>query len=165
MAKSGLTKDKIYYEFDPFKLAGVKPPKGSIQEAKEAIANYVKEQVLSYIGQGESPVEGGDWKKKISPEYAKRKKELSSSLFANMELTGEMLDALDVVLKQGKKLSLQITGKDQVAKADGHNNFSGKSELPERDSIPNTKKGQTFKDDIIAGIRDIIEGFEEDSGD
>lgn len=156
MAKSGLTKDKIFYEFDPFKLAGVKPSKGNVREAKDAIANYVKEQVLSYVGQGESPVEGGNWKKKLSPEYAKKKKLESSSVFANMELTGAMLDALDVVSK-GKKLSLQITGKEQVAKADGHNNFSGKSALPERDFIP--KKGATFKQEIIDGIRSIIEDY------
>lgn len=160
MAKSKLTKDKIFYEFDPFKLAGVDPPKGAVRAAKEDIANFVKEQVLSYIGQGESPVEDGEWKKKLSPEYAKKKKAVSSSVFANMELTGDMLDALDVVSKRGTSLSLQITGKKQIAKADGHNNFSGKSDLPERDFIP--KSGKTFKEDIIAGIRDIIENYEED---
>lgn len=159
MAKSGLTKDKIFYEFDPFKLAGVAPPKGKVREAKAEIANFVKEQVLSYVGQGESPVEDGEWKKNLSPEYAKKKKEQSSSVFANMELTGAMLDALDVANKPGKNLSLQITGKEQVAKADGHNNFSGKSDLPERDFIP--KGGKTFRDDIIAGIRDIIESYDD----
>lgn len=154
MGKSGLTGSRIFFEFDPFKEVGMKVAKADRKDAKEEIANFVKEQVLSYVGEGKSPVSNGHWKRSLSPEYKKRKASESSSLFANMELTGEMLDSLDVVSKSGNKLSLEITGHDQVAKADGHNNFSGKSHLPERDFIP--KDGETLKRPILDGIKEII---------
>lgn len=154
MSKSGLTKSKIFYEFDPFEEVGMKPPANASRIVKEEIRDYVKEQVLSYIGEGKSPISGGAWKRSLSPEYKKIKKEFSSSLFANMELKGDMLDALAVTSKSGTKLSLEITGADEVAKADGHNNFSGKSSLPPREFIP--KSGETFKAAILDGIKAII---------
>lgn len=158
MAKSGLTGDKIFYEFDPFKEVGMKVPRGTIKAAKEEIATFVKEQVLSYVGEGQSPISGGKWKRTLSPEYKKFKSQSSSATFANMELTGDMLDALDVVSKSGKTISIEITGKEQVAKADGHNNFSGDSHLPARQFIP--KADQKLKKDILDGIKQIIESFD-----
>lgn len=164
MSKSGLTKDRIFYEFDPFKETGTNPLKGSeLRDAKEKIANFVKEQVLDYVGSGKTPVSGGAWKRTLSPEYKKIKAKSSSATFANMEYKGDLLDALDVSIDSGTKLSLEVTGSDQVAKADGHNNFSGKSDLPARDFIP--KSGQSFKKPILDGIKSIIASYGDGSRD
>lgn len=150
---------KVAFEFDPFDMAGVKVPRSRKREAQEAVAEFVKDEVLKRVGDGSSPVEGGRWKRALSPEYKKRKAEFSSAGYANMELHGDMLDALEVVPTRGGKLSLQIEGK-QAPKADGHNNHSGESSLPPREFIP--KRNQTFKRDIQAGIRSILKEFEED---
>lgn len=152
MGKSGLSSNRIFYEFDPFEEAGIKPPKDA-ESAKEEIGDFVKEQVLQHIASGSSPVAGGDWKRSLSKSYKKEKAKYSSVSYANLELKGDMLDALDVVDKRGNKLSLEITGSTEVAKADGHNNFSGKSSLPKRQFIP--ESDETFKRAIIDGIKKI----------
>lgn len=148
--------DRVAFEFDP--LDGFDIASDLKEEALSTIADFVKEQVLSYVGSGESPVAGGKWQRELSPEYRKRKAEISGVDFANMELTGAMLDALDVAIEKDH-LALEVTG-EEAAKADGHNNFSGKSKLPPREFIPNAKKGQNFRSDILAGIRDIAQEFE-----
>lgn len=145
--------NKVSYVFDPFDLVGVaKPKRRNIAAARREIADYVLDEVLNYVGDGKSPVKNGTWKRSLTPEYKKRKAELSSELFANMELTGEMLDSLEVTVRRDGKLELKIEG-DQAPKADGHNNHSGRSPLPAREFIP--KKGQTFKRQITSGIREI----------
>ncbi len=149
---------KVVFEFDPFELTGLDDPikKSDRKSALNDIADYVKSEVLQYVGQGESPVSGGRWQKKLSPAYAHIKEKISSSNFANMELTGEMLDALETRVVGGK-IQIGWFGGEQAAKADGHNNFSGDSSLPTRQSIP--KPGQTFKRDIVSGMKDIAKEF------
>ena len=151
--------DKVAYTFDPFKLAGKDPPSGRLREARKRICELVLESVLDSVGKGSSPVSGGAWKKSLSPEYKKKKSEFSSALFANMELHGDMLDALECVPVSGGKLELRIQGR-QAAKADGHNNFSGQSSLPLREFIP--KPDQTFKRQIISQIREVIDDLAEE---
>lgn len=158
-----LSKDRIWYDFDPFDMfPDIKVRPGQRDAAKDEIAQFVKDQVLLDVGNGRSPVEGGEWKRKLSAEYAKRKAAEGGSNFANLELTGDMLDALDVVNGRGSKLRLQVEGKEQVAKADGHNNFSGDSTLPGRHFIPNADEDETFKARIRAGIRSILENYAEE---
>jgi len=154
---------KLAYEFDPFELSGVEAPKNPVKkrEAMEEIADFVKTEVLSACAEGRSPVAGGQWKRTLSKEYREKKLEMSGVGYANMELTGDMLNALEVIPKRGDRISLQIEGAE-AEKADGHNNFSGDSELPLREFIP--KPGQTLKRDIISGIRRIAEEFADEEG-
>ena len=149
------TKNEIYFDFDPWALAGKKKPKdkSELAAAKREIADFVLEAVIDAVGDGNSPVAGGKWKKSLSPAYKKLKSKESGVSFANMELTGEMLDSLEVV-NQGSKLRLRVKG-EAAGRADGHNNHSGKSKLPPREFIPKDKG--TFKRQIIMDIRDIIE--------
>ena len=66
-----------------------------------------------------------------------------------------MLDAIKSSAS-GNQIEIKITGK-QGSKADGHNNHSGKSQLPARKFIPDGKKGETYSRTIIEGIRTIID--------
>lgn len=145
---------KLGFRFDPFELAGKEKPKSGIRALEAEICQYVLDQVLNHVGDGKSPVAGGAWKKSLSPEYKKRKAEVSSALFANMELTGDMLDSLECV-RTRDGIELRVVGAKNAAKADGHNNHSGKSRLPPREFIP--KEGGSFKRNIISGIRSIID--------
>lgn len=149
---------KVAYEFDPFKALGLKPPKDAEdrRRALEEAAEIVKTRVLEYVQEARSPVSGGKWKRSLSKEYRDRKLEDGGSGVADMELSGSMLNALEVVLKRGNKLSLEITGAE-APKADGHNNHSGRSELPERVFIP--RKNETFKRDIWADVRDTLREY------
>jgi hypothetical protein len=149
---------KVVYEFDPFDQIGTDRPssKKETRKALEEIAEYVKTEILQYVGEAQSPVSGGRWKQSLSPEYKKLKKEISGSAIANMELYGDMLDALEARVV-GNKIKVGWFGGEQAAKADGHNNFSGESSLPTRQSIP--KEGQKFKRDIMQGIKEIAQEF------
>lgn len=151
---------KISYELNPFREFGIKVPKQNKAEALEEIRDYLLEQVLSYVGDGTSPVEGESWKRALSKEYKKKKSEQSSATYANLELTGAMLDALEVKELNSEKLALGIFDADQAPKADGHNNHSGKSELPRRRFIPS--EGQSFKKPITQGIKEILMRYSED---
>lgn len=149
---------KVAYEFDPFELIGVAAPanKSDRRKALEEIADYVRAEVLQYVGSATSPVKGHGWKSSLSPEYKKLKKEISGKAIANMELYGDMLDALECVVTSGGMLELRIKG-SEAPKADGHNNHSGESSLPERRFIP--AEGETFKQPILNGMKQIAKAF------
>lgn len=151
---------KLAYEFDPFELAGVDRPKGSkLSEAQRAIAEYVLDEVIATVGDGKSPVAGGRWKRSLSAEYKAAKVKAGGNSYADMILDGDMLKALKARPSSNGRVSLSISGREGD-KADGHNNFSGRSELPAREFIP--KDGQTFNRKIMAGIREIARQFLED---
>ncbi len=145
---------KVAYQFNPEDLTGLKIDKGIAKETREQIAEAIHEFILDSVGQGKTPVAGGSWKRTLSKEYAKIKKEESGISYSNMELHGDMLDSLEVVVK-GKNIEVRIAG-SEAPKADGHNNFSGDSKLPTRSFIPNANKGQTFKRPIIDEMKNII---------
>ena len=149
---------KVVYEFDPFEETGLDKPisKKDRTKALKEIADYVKDEILQYVGEGNSPVAGVGSFKGLSPEYKKIKKEISGSVIPNMELYGDMLDALEARVV-GNKIKVGWFGGEQAAKADGHNNFSGDSTLPTRQSIP--KPDQSFKRDIVKGMKDIAKEF------
>lgn len=143
--------NKIYFEFDPFELSGVEPPKKNVREIKKRIANLVLEEVLTSVGQSRSPVAGEGWKATLSAAYKKVKSKVSGNTKANMELYGDMLDELECIVNSSGKLELRIQSSSEAPKADGHNNHSGMSALPQRRFIPD--QGQTFKRDIINKIK------------
>ena len=123
----------------------------------EEIGQYLVEQILENCGRGQTSVANGKWKRSLSPEYAKFKRGQSSSDFANMELTGEMLNALKFEIKRFQ-VEVGIFNQQEAQKADNHNKFSSasqKTKLPERQFIP--RKGENFKRDIQREINQIIQ--------
>jgi hypothetical protein len=130
-------------------IAAPDPVKDKI---KEAVGDYLIEQTLLAVGEAKSPISGEGWKKTLSPSYKKEKAEAGGSLIANMELHGDMLSSLDYELTdEGVKIG--VFG-SEAPKADGHNNFSGESELPNRRFLPD--EGQAYKDKIQRGVQEII---------
>lgn len=142
-------KKLIKYDFNPFEIAGIQVRGSKRKQILNRVANLVEELVLSDIGDTKSPVTGRQFKG-LSKKYKKRKDEEGATPIANLELEGDMLDSLTVVRREGS-LRLSV-GAGQQAKADGHNNFTGKSKLPERKFIPDAKKGEKLR----PGIRDEI---------
>jgi len=142
----------VKFDFDPFE--GFELTKGQKSDLTEDISAFVKESVLDAVGSGRTPVAGGAFKKNLSPVYAKK----TGKKISNLELTGDLLDSLEVKVVKGHKMRLTVSESEQD-QADGHNNFSGKSNLPERQFIPNADRGQDFKKDIKKGIKEIIEDY------
>lgn len=146
----------VSFEFDPFELAGIERPKtkADTKKALEEIADYVKTEILRHVGDGVSPVQGGKFKRGLSPAYKKLKESMSSAGFANLELTGAMLDALEANITDDGKIEVGIFDSDQVEKARNHNEGDT---LPQRQFIPN--EGEKFKQPIMRGIKDIAESY------
>ena len=145
----------IKYDFDPFDIAGVSSKKFSdsdVEDIMSDVEDLVKEKVLSYVGDGVSPVKGRGAFKQLTEDYSKEMKHGSRK--PNLELEGDLLDSVTVI-RSGRKLRLTV-GDDQMPKADGHNNFSGDSKIPTRRFIPYEKDGETFKSDILKDIRSIV---------
>lgn len=139
-------------------LKGV--PKSDRAELKERIGELLVEQILESVADAKTPVEGGEYKRVLSPEYGKFKREETGSDKANLDLTGEMLSSLDFKIK-GDKIELGIFDSMEAPKADGHNNFSGESKLPTRQFLP--KEGQEFKANIQELLRDTIADYKADN--
>lgn len=161
---------KIEYKFDPFELAGVEVdsiPRAKRADVIEAVGNYVLESVLSDVGGKKSPVTGEAFAP-LSSKYKAIKKKKGGTPVANLELDGDMLNALKITKAKGSELKLYIPPGKQALKADNHNKFSAASKgtpVPARKFIPNDKEDETFRPQIIKGIKSIItdalEGNEE----
>jgi len=164
---------KVSKEFDPFKRAerslGIRLKASTKRAARQEIMDFVLDSVLEDIGDGKSPVKGGAWRRQLTPEYRKgAKRENSSVTFANLELFGDLLDALKVKKAKGDKLSLEVSGA-QAGKAEGNNRGTYEKSRPikggkfKREFIP--KANQTFKDEIWDGIEAIVQRHAEDEDD
>lgn len=156
-----MSKGDPYYEFNPFKETGISVPKESRAAALEECATYIKEKILANCGDGKTSVQGGLWKRKLSDGYAKIKKEESSSVFANLELHGDLLDSLDTFIKGQNKVVVAITDDSQLDKAEGNLLGSyGRTENPDnaREFMPH-KRGQKLSEEIMEGVREILEGY------
>lgn len=104
------------------------------------------------VGEAKSPLDGSRYQA-LSKDYKKFKQESGAPGVPNLDLEGDMLSSLEYVELSGGKLELGVFG-DQAPKADGHNNFSGKSKIPERRFLPG--EGESFKSSIQKEVQGIV---------
>ena len=132
-------------------LIGIKNKK----EVRDEVGQYLVEKVLSDVDKSKSSVSGKAFKP-LSSNYKNYKKTVSSSVRPNMELNGDMLDALKFKVNRSE-IEFGIFDKAQAQKSDNHNKFSAASKttkVPQRQFIP--KKGQIFRSEIENEIKEII---------
>ena len=139
-------------------------PEGASKAERDAIneevGTYLVEQTLKDVGQSKSPVKGGRFRAQLTKEYAEVKSGIAGSTRANMELYGDMLDALEYK-KSAKGVWVGINDSKQAVKAYGHNTgFKGhpnskmRGDKYKREFIP--KKGQGYKASIDKEVNKII---------
>jgi hypothetical protein len=121
---------------------------------KREVGNFIVEEMLTRINDGESPVQGESFNK-LSKQYADDEK--GGDRTPNLELTGDMLDALTFQINDDNSIDVGIFDESQEGKADGHNHWTQKSPLPKRRFIP--KKSQKFDADIRAGVKEIVADY------
>jgi len=126
-------------------------PSSERAKVKKDVGNFVVEEILRSVSGASSPVSGGRYKATLNKDYAKAMK--GGNTTANLELEGDMLDALEFKTTTDG-IEVGIFKSSEVPKADGHNNFTGKSKLPTRQFIPKDK--QKFKRNIESGIKGIV---------
>lgn len=134
-------------------------PRDKRSDAKREIGELIVNEILIYLQDGESPVDGYGNFPKLNKEYAKNQK--GGDRTPNLELMGDMLDALSYKSLRGAEIEIGIFKGKEVPKADGHNNFSGDSKLPMRRFIP--EENESFKSDIEQKIKTIINDYKEES--
>lgn len=134
-------------------LKGV--PKSRHATVRREVGDFVKEEILRSLSEGNSPVQGESFAS-LSPKYADKQK--GGNRTPNLELDGDLLDAL-IYRKSGDGIEIGIFQSSQVDKADGHNKFtrSNNNRIPKRRFIP--KPSQNFDKDIRQGIKDIVNDF------
>ena len=141
---------KTTSELDLFE--GRTVPRGTRREIKQRVGEFLVEETLSKLADATSPIAGNVYKKSLSSEYRKEKKADNLPGIANLENSGQLLDSL--TFKQTKD-GIEIGHfTDQAAIADGHNNFSGESDLPLRQYLPS--QDNTYKQTVRREIDDII---------
>ena len=157
---------RVEYVFDPFELVGIDPAKlkgGAKDEALDEIADFVLESVLTDVGNQKSPVTGREFKR-LSKDYAEKKKAEGGTPVPNLEMEGDLMDSVRVK-KRGRKLVLTVDGELEQLKADNHNKFSPESKataVPARKFIPNAEEGESFRPDIRRGIKELLSDYLED---
>ena len=132
-------------------LEGVALSEASKDRVKQDVGDFLVEQTLLAIRKSDSPVEGESIPA-LSPKYKKKKLAEGLPGKANLEHEGDLLDALSFE-PTADGIEIGWVG-DQAPKADGHADFSGKSNLPRRRIIPG--KGQSFDAGIVKDVEKIV---------
>ena len=134
--------------------------KAQQREVMDQIGELLVTQVLEYVADSKSPIDGSAFVA-LSKDYAEKKQEETGSSAPNLDLTGDMLSNLDYKIT-GDTIELGVYG-DEAGKADGHNNFSGESKLPTRQFLP--KAGESFDDSIVDIINEAIDMYKAENLD
>ncbi len=148
------------YVFDPIKELDLDIPRSKRREALETAASFLKEAVLEYIGDAKSPVAGGKWIRRLEPAYREKKIEESGVDFANLELTGDLLDSLSAQVNRGKVVF--DVAEDEYGKAEG--NLTGiygenSKKVKPRQFLPQGK--ETFKKSILEDLKALLQEYED----
>ena len=143
---------KVKYDFNPFMGLRGEARKKAADELKEFVRNAMIDRMRS----GSSPVSGQGGYRALTKDYAKAKK--GGNRVANLRLDGDLYASVQVTDSPSGGLRATVSP-DQQAKADGHNNFSGKSTLPRRAFIPDARSSEKFKADIERGMSEIVRKY------
>lgn len=124
---------------------------------KKDVGEFLVESILDSVASQKSPVAGEGWpalgSKSKTKAYNKLKKRLNGNEQANMELEGDMLNALKFQpTDEGVEIGFFNT--DEANKADGHNKLSGRTnKTPKRRFLP--RQGQRWDGPIQEEIKRI----------
>lgn len=137
--KINVSSNKVSSEIDLFEDLNV--PREFRQEIKEQVGDLLVDHILTSVAEAKTPIASGKYKSSLSPDYKKFKSSQGRGNTANLEFTGGMLGDLSF-RTTGQGIEIGVFGKASAGKADGHNNFSGTSDLPPRQFLP--KVGEFF---------------------
>lgn len=148
--KTTSTKKNLNSELDF--LTGVEASASTKKRIKSEVGEFLVEQTLLAVGDAISPLTGKGFKS-LEKKYKALKKSKGLGTKPNLEFQGDLLDSVSFQpTKNGIKIG-HINSKE-APKADGHNNFSGKSSLPLRRYLPGKK--DKYKKSISIEVDKII---------
>lgn len=119
---------------------------------REEVGTYIVEQSLAAVAESKSPVVGESIPALKKGPYREKKSQELGTTRADLQFSGEMLDSFDFK-SAPEGIKVGVFG-ERAPAADGHNNLSGKSDLPRRRFIPD--EGQNYKSDITKEVNRIV---------
>lgn len=125
----------------------------------DEVGEFIVDKILEDTSKQRSAVTGQKWKG-LNPDYKKTKTKIASGK-ANLELHGNMLDALKY-RKSAEGVEVGIFTKKQAQKADGHCHLGvfGTSSLPTRQFLPSSDG--TLRPGIMNQVarvaKDLVDG-------
>ena len=134
-------------------------PQDRRNSTKRDVGNFIVSRIKRTLRNSSSPVEGEGFKSTLSDTYRKLKSKTGAGSTANLRLFGDLLNSLNYEIGSGGQVGIGHTGsgrdgRPNARKCVGHCHFE-RSKLPRRRYLPD--RGQSFKKDIEAGIKDIVE--------
>lgn len=151
VVKTNVSSNEISSEID---LGLDKVPKSFRAKVQRDVGEYLVEQTLLSLSDRKSPVSKANYTSRLtSKAYKKFKESEGRSGVADLEFEGDLKDSLRFK-KTDKGIKIGHFNASQAPKADGHNNFSGDSKLPERRYLP--LEGEKYKRNIQREIDRII---------
>lgn len=163
-----MAKSKISFKVNLSELVSTEALDKLSQSTKKRISGelgeFIVDKILEDTSNQRSSVSGQKWKALGWNEGSKKYKEEKSKIApgdANLELHGDMLDALRAVAKPDG-VEVGVYGKLQSQKADGHCHYNvyGQSKLPVRRFIPfgeNTLRSGIMKE-VQQIAKDLVVG-------
>ena len=152
--KTKANKGEISSEIDI--LSGVAVSPRTRSKIKKEVVEFLEDVTLDAVGNARSPIGDGAKFPSLEPKYKAQKIKAGGAGRANLELTGDMLDSFGgkTRTRNSDTIKMGVFGSD-AGKADGHNNFSGKSKLKKRQFLP--KKNQKYAESIRKEVKNIID--------
>ena len=122
------------------------------EDAAFDAGNAALEAVKGYMEGSTSPVKGV-YKPfpALNKEYKKRKQKIAGNSKANLKLFGDLDESMEIDADENS-FTININ-KDNVEKAYNHNEGDT---LPKRQFLPNDERGETFKRNVVAKIKEQI---------
>ena len=146
-----------YIDLNDYGLQGV--PAERRDSTKNDVGEFVVSRIKRSLRNSSSPVSGEGFKTSLSSAYRRYKAGVGAGSRANLRLFGDLLNSLSHVPGPGGQVGIGHTGsgrdgRPNARKCVGHCHFES-SKVPRRRYLPD--RGQSFKRDIEAGIKEIVE--------
>jgi len=149
-----ITKDDVSFTYDVSKhLKGV--PEDDREDAAYDAGEAALEKIVDYMDQQKSPVKGirKNFEALKSEQYKSFKQKRVGNKKANLRLTGNMIESLDVDAGDDSFTISVVGSESDVAKA--YNHIKGDT-VVSRPFLPNDDRNQTFKADVVKVIKEAI---------
>lgn len=101
---------------------------------KQEIGEFLIDQTIRSCSNARSPIDNSQFQPLADGPYRDKKKREKGTIKANLQFSEKMLSALDFRLTN-EGIKIGVFG-SRAPVADGHNNFSGASQLPTRQFLP-----------------------------
>lgn len=128
------------------------------REISAELGEFIVDKILADTSNRRSSVTGQRWEK-LSKKYKEEKSKIAPGV-ANLELHGDMLDALKARPRHDH-VEVGVYGRQQALKADGHTHAGifGQSKLPVRKFIPTGSESlrSGIKRDVVRLAKELVE--------